>query len=186
MPKEYNLTTKEKVKAMLEISGTTDDSVIDTLCDGMTAFIENITGNQRFKLTEHEDEIHDGDDGQWIRLNHRFIYEEADIKVEIKNGSSWGELSQSDYEVYLSNGTVYLNYKITGKRNIKVSYSAGFINIPHDLEMVATSMVSRAYNRRKSQGVANESFEGVNLSWADVMTEAEKLIIESYTRRSFI
>lgn len=190
MAEAYNLTTKTKVKAMLDITGSTEDSLLDSICDQVTAYIEGLAGGQRFKMTTHDDEIHDGDNGQWIILRHRFIYDDATIKVEYNNGTnvtpSWVELTADEYQVYLENGTVYLDSKIAGKRNIRVSYTAGFNTIPYDLELAATTIACRIYNRRKSQGAASESFEGVAINWNDVLNEADRAIITKYTRFSFI
>lgn len=190
MPQAYNLTTKEKVKALLGITSSDDNALFDSLCDQVSAFIENLCGGQRFKLTTHADEIHDGDDGQWLRLNNRFIYTTTDLKVEYNNGDNvtpdWQEVSANDYDVYLANGTIHLHEKIAGKRNLRVYYEAGFTTIPYDLEMAATNMVARYYNHRKSQGLATEGFEGVNMTWNDTMSADERAIIDNYTRRSFI
>ena len=189
MPESYNLTTKEKVKAMLDISGSTDDTFLDALCDDVTAFIEKLCGGQRFKATEHEYEIHDGDK-PLIKLQHRFIYEDVDVEVEYNNGTNespdWVLLTANDYDLYLDNGVIILGAPIYGRRNIRVTYTAGFATIPHDVEMTATNMVARAYNRRKSQGLSSESFEGVNMNWNDTMTEQEKATVGHYTNYSFI
>lgn len=190
MPQAHNLTTKEKVKALLGITDSTDNDILDTLCDAVTAFIEGEAGGQRFKLTTHEEEIHDGENGQWIRLKHRYIYSTPEIKVEYRNGDNtnpdWKEIGKNNYDQYPENGTIYLHNKIDGKRNIKVYYAAGFVAIPHDLEMAASMIVARVYNRRKSQGVGSESYEGVSISWSDAMTDTERAVINRYTRRTFI
>jgi len=190
MPQAHNLTTKEKVKALLGISANTDDNLLDTLCDAITAYIEGEAGGQRFKLTEHENEIHDGDDGQWLRLRNRYIYSTPDIKVEYRNGNNtapdWKEIHVNNYDIYPENGTIYLHNKIYGKRNLRVTYSAGFNLIPYDLEMTASMITARVYNQRKSQGISSESYEGVSISWKDAITETEQAVINRYTRRSFI
>jgi len=190
MPQTHNLTTKEKVKALLGITANTDDTLLDTLCDAITAYIEGEAGGQRFKLTEHENEIHDGDNGQWLRLRHRYIYSTPEIKVEYQNGSNsspdWKEMSADDYDTYPENGTIYLHQKIAGKRNLRITYTAGFSATPYDLELTASMIVARVYNQRKSQGIANESYEGVSISWKDAITEMEQAVINRYTRRSFI
>ena len=190
MPQAHNLTTKEKVKALLGITDSTDNDILDTLCDAVTAFIEGEAGGQRFKLTTHADEIHDGENGQWLRLKNRFIYTSPEIKVEYQNGKNsapdWQELSKDAYDAYPENGTLYLHNKIDGKRNIRVYYAAGFTTIPHDLEITASMIAARIYNKRKSQGISSESYEGVSISWNDAITETERAVINRYTRRTFI
>ena len=47
----YALTTKEKVKEFLGITGTTNDALIDSLINYITDFIESYVGGRRFKET---------------------------------------------------------------------------------------------------------------------------------------
>ena len=44
----YALTTKEKVKAYLEITDASKDTIIETLIDQVTDFIEGYCGGRRF------------------------------------------------------------------------------------------------------------------------------------------
>lgn len=184
MPNAYNLTTKSVVKEHLGISGTSDDAFIDTLCDGVTAFIEKYLGGQRIFATMHSEELHDGYEGRYLRLKNRYIYEDFTISVEVNGGSnenpSWVALGENEYQVYPDAGVIYLESKIAGRRNIRVTYKAGFSTIPADIELVATTMVGRFFNRRKSLGLTNEGFEGVNQNWVDKMSADEKIVLDNY------
>lgn len=183
MANAYNLTTKERVKRHIDLSGSTDDTFIDELCDSITAWAEKYCGGQRFLATEHEDELHDGS-VQYIRLRHRYLYEDYTVVVEVNIGSatnpSWTTLTANDYELYNDAGVLYLYQKYGGRKNIRVTYKAGFLTIPEDISLAATLMVARAYNRRRSMGLAGESFEGVSQNWADEMTQTEKQTFDSY------
>lgn len=186
MANAYNLTTKERVKTHLDISGSSEDTFLDALCDSVTAFIEKYCGGQRFFATEHEEEIHDGN-LQYIRLRHRYLYTDYTVVVEVNGGSSvspsWTELSANDFELYPDAGVVYLYSKYGGKRNIRVTYKAGFSTIPEDIQLAATLMVARMFNRRRSSGLSGESFEGVSQNWNDTMTEAEKVTLDNYRQQ---
>jgi len=184
MPNAYNLTTKTLVKNHLQISGSADDTFLDTLCDGVTAFIEKYMGGQRVYATEHMDELHDGEEGRYIRLKHRYIYADYELEVEVNNGTAlnpvWTALTVDDYEVYPDAGVIFLVSKIGGRRNVRVTYKAGFSTIPSDIQLIATTMVGRFYNRRKSLGLSGESFEGVNQNWSDSMSADEKIVLDNY------
>lgn len=179
----FNITTKEKVQAYLGITG--DNDLLDTLCNSITAWIEGLCGGRRFKLTTYANKLFDGDNfGEWLQLPHWPVTEWT--KIEYNSGTSktpsWTTFDRDDYETYDDEGALYFNKKYLGKRNIRISYKAGYTTIPYDMEFLATRLVARSYERRKSEGVMNESLGGMSINWKEFLEKEDISILDNYRR----
>jgi hypothetical protein len=179
MVQQYNLTTKDKVKAHLGITGNDYNDLLDNLCNQITAFIEKVCGNRRFKETTYTNEIYDGDSFRnYLQLKQYPIIEL--IKIEYKENDVWKEYNPRDYEKYES--MIYFYYPQPGKKNIRISYKAGYKDIPYDLEMLATKLVARIFEKRKAEGLKSESLGEARVDFDEFLKEEDKLILKNYQR----
>lgn len=168
----HALTTKEKVKTYLGISGTEKDAVIDQLIGGVTAFIEGYCGGRRFKSTSYV-EIKDGGKSTLFLDQHPVT---ALTAVEYKSGTVsdpvWNTYDENSYEQYLAEGYLKFYGKLPdAPRSMRVTYTAGYLidftneftgthTLPFDLTMVATELAAKAVNNGPSDGIISQSTEG--------------------------
>jgi hypothetical protein len=194
MAKEtYALTNLSKVKGFLDIDDTDNDDLFNDLINSISDFIENYCG-RRFLSTVYAvtpadtAEYFDGDDiEEDIYLKNFPIT--ALSKVEYNNGSfsapDWKEYDADRYSYDKNSGII--NFPcgvINGKQNIRVSYTAGYATIPHDLELAANKLIAKSFNKRKSEGVTGEGAGGANINWGDFVSEDIKAILEKYQKIS--
>jgi len=181
----YNLTTKAKVKEYLDITADTYDDLLDNLCNQITDFIEKMCGGRRFYTTEYTQEVYDGDDfNRTLRLNNYPVTSWG--KIEYNAGTTtnpnWTEFNESDYEKYDDMGYLWFDRLEPGKRNIRVSYTAGYSTIPYDLELLATKLVARIFEKRLSEQKSNESSPDMTINWDKFLQTEDERILLNYTR----
>lgn len=182
---DYALTTIAKAKTHLGISGTDDDTLLERIVNYATDFIESYC-DRRFDKTTYSNELYDGDDfDYWLYLKNLPIT--TLTKIEQNNGTTdepdWDELDEGDdYEKYLTEGKIYIYDRVTGKRNYRVNYEAGYTTIPYDLEMLCIRLVARIYEKRKSEGRSAESLGPANISWESFIKEEDKMTLNKYKK----
>jgi hypothetical protein len=73
----------------------------------------------------------------------------------------------------------------------RVEYSGGYTvdwentssddhKLPADITGIATRLSARIFEKRFSEGKTNESVEGQSISWASLLTEDDKALLDSY------
>ncbi|MER0170354.1 MAG: hypothetical protein DU489_07070 [Nitrosomonas sp.] len=127
------LTTKARVKDRLKITTTNFDDLIDNLIVSITARMEAMT-NRQFTLATYTEEIHDGSDF-YGSLRGMLITKNAPVGnvslIEYKAGSNttpnWTTIDPDDYDVDYDAGLIHFAYGLPrGKRNIRITYTAGW------------------------------------------------------------
>lgn len=175
-----NITTKEKVKTYLGLSGTTHDNLIDELIKNATASIERFC-NRSFteaSYTEYFDTIC-GDTKLFLKN-----YPVASLtSVKYRSGTwgaiTWTDLNSNDY-LLNDNGKVAFAFAFPdAEKYIQIVYTGGykisFTNesnpalhtLPFDLTQIATEIVAQTFNQRTSVGISNESTEGQSITYKD-------------------
>lgn len=195
----YALTTLSKVQTFTGESGNT--TLLEMLIDDCTGFIENYCGNRRF-VGDYTDEsgddtlddvtqYYDGKGGHILQLDRYPIESITSISWATGdlNAPTWNLYDpKSEYIFKPSTGEVIFLAPIpAGTQNLKVIYKGGYDpdEIPTDLQMACTKLVAREFNRRKSQGILNESIGGGSISWSEDIPTDVKKTLDSYKRRSF-
>lgn len=192
MTTDYTITTKEKVKALLNITEADFDDLLDALIREVTAFFETYCA-RRFIATDYV-KIYDSDN-KFLFLGDYPI--NTFTKVEYSNGQlptpTWTEYSNTSYYIYMPEG--YLRFLADlGKRlqYLRATYNAGYLidfdnetnetkhTLPFDITRVANQLVSRIYEKRLSAGKTSESIEGQSVSWSNAMTQEEKTVLDKY------
>lgn len=193
----YALTSVANVKAYLDITTSTKDTLIELLINGCTDWIEAECGNRRFKdsttdITEYYDGDYDSTGRDKIFLKQFPI--NSITSVSYKSGGNisptWVDYSLNDYErndeqgvLYFANETrQYLLALPRGRQIVKVVYKAGYITIPSDLELCCIKLVAKELNKRKSQGLTQEGVGGATFQWNEDIAPDIKKIIANYTR----
>ncbi len=175
-----NLTTKEKVKAYLGLSGSTHDNLIDELIKNASASIERFC-NRSFEEDEYT-EYFDTTAG-----HHKLFlrnYPVASLtSVKYRSGTwgaiTWESLNVNDY-ILNDNGKVAFAFAMPeAEKYIEIVYTGGYKidftdelditahTLPFDLTQVATEIVAQSFNQRTSSGISSESTEGQSITYKD-------------------
>jgi uncharacterized phiE125 gp8 family phage protein len=174
-----NITTKEKVKTFLGISGTTHDNLIDELIKNATASIERFCNRSFTEATFTE--YFDTD--KVFKLFLRNFPVSSLTSVQYRGGT-WGAITWLDLNVndYLlnDNGKVTFAFLLPeAEKYIKIVYVGGYKidftdetnplqhTLPANLTQIATEIVAQTFNQRASAGILTESTEGQSITYKD-------------------
>jgi hypothetical protein len=151
------LTTLTRVKTDGKISDD-HDAQLSRLIQGISAAMQSWIG-RTIVDTEYADEAHSGDG--WtheLKLNHWPVTSTTTFAITDSDDA----VSSSDYEVDNESGIVVLKSGAwtSGRRNLKVTYSAGYTAIPEDLAMAATRQVIEEFNKSPQSGKGKLGLEG--------------------------
>jgi hypothetical protein len=205
---DYALTSATRVKNRLGLSATdtTRDAVIDRMIASATAFIEHACGGRRFKKAVISNEVYDGSSDNSKRdealiLKNAPAIEGQSITLEYQTGDfsnpSWVAFTTSIDAVDYDAGIIYVKLP-TGKRNVRVSYTAGYLidftdeydtsahTLPFDLTDLCERLVVKLFKRRDSEGRSQESFNNSSITWGDFLEAQDKEIVANYSRRQFV
>ena len=137
MPLKNNaLTTLAAVKSYLKITSDTDNSLLEDLINASSNAIERYC-ERTFKEQLFTDEEYDGNGLNGLYLRQYPVKSITSVTVE---GTS---LNIIDYKCKKNNGKLIRNNGIwpTGEINILVTYTAGYTEIPSDLELACKHLV---------------------------------------------
>jgi hypothetical protein len=91
------------------------------------------------------------------------------ISIERRTGGFaspvWMDLDAEDYLVSEDDGTIQMLLPYPGIKNIRVTYKAGFTEIPEGLQLAVLRLVAKVYNRRNSEGFKQEDTGGARVIW---------------------
>lgn len=137
MPLKSNaLTTLSAVKSYLKITSDTDNSLLEDLINASSNAIEKYC-NRQFKEQLYTDEEYDGNGLSGLYLRQYPVKEITSVTVEDEL------LLTTDYKFKKENGKLIRKNFIwpKGEINILVTYTAGFSEIPSDLELACKHLV---------------------------------------------
>ena len=195
----YALTTLANVKLWLfnDVLITKYDSLLEFIINDVTDWIEMECGNRRFKndLTNNL-VVYDGDIDNTGRdklfLKRWPVTSFNTIQgIEFNTGTNatpiW-EKQDLDRVVRNDINGVYtfldcLPYgQSKGLQNVRLITQAGYLIIPNDLQIAATKMVAKEFNRRNSQGALSENAGGDSVSWNEQVDPSAQRIFNKYRR----
>lgn len=191
------LTTRTKVKSYMGITSTDNDTVIDELITGVTAFIKAYCGGRSF-LNQAHVETYDSKHGRHkIFLNQLPVT--ALTAVEYRAGTpstpTWITYNADSYLLYGNAGYIHFYGALPeAPQGFRISYTAGYLidfaneftsthTLPADLTMASNEMIATILNTRKSGGITTESTEGQAITYdtmAGAMSKNVKNILNGY------
>lgn len=196
----HALTTKEKVKTQLGITGTDSDAQIDSLIGYITDFIEGSCGGRRFKRTTYSNEQYDTEDCKRDLFLKQMPVSSV-TSVEYRTGTvtnpSWITYNADNYIPYLPEGYIHF-FASLGKTHLglRVTYVAGYLidfanetnaslhTLPQDISGLATDLVCLMIQKKGTEGIQSQTTEGQSVTFTDpekVMNSIHKSIIQKYT-----
>jgi hypothetical protein len=154
-----DLTTLEKVKALLELAETDWDGLIEELI----AAVSQRAGTYCNRDFEHKErvEYHDGG-GRYLYLKGLPVV----TITSISGSDTWvwdeGSLVPADHYQLLNAGMVAYRFGVWpyGPKALKVTYTGGYAvdAVPADLEMAVRTQAAYDFKRRKDIGLESVSF----------------------------
>lgn len=189
----YALCTVNDVKQHLfnSTAGTTYDTLIEDFINSCTDWIEAECG-RRFKNLGFviSNEAHSGGDGggNIFTKNYPIV---SVTSFQVNGGTqanpAWESLNEDDFSIDSDSGIIYVSGGLSkGNLNYRITYEAGYGTVPYDLKLACIKMVSKEFDKRRSQGVLNESSGGASTQWHEAWqgdnTQDFYLIIRKYRR----
>lgn len=187
------LITKEELKQHLDINTNDDDEILDIYINAVGEFLKSYLGRviEKETITEYLD----GDDiNNEVHLENYPIV--SLISFQYGTGSysggtysTWNDFNEASYHYDLDKGIIYTDLNYAGIRNIKVVYVAGYADddedaddIPQGIKLATMKLVSKVYNKRRSEGYKTESVAGAAIEWDKFLSDDIKLILAPYRK----
>lgn len=133
------LTTLEAVKQYLRVATTTDDDLLIQLINACSAAIENYC-RRKFKAQTITEE-YDGTNHKYINLKSYPVANVSAVSVDGTAVASNSYVCKKETGVLVRKGGKWA----AGDVNVSVTYTAGFITIPDDLELACKIYVNSIY-----------------------------------------
>lgn len=174
------IVTAEQVKAHLGITANTDDALLAGYIGQIGDYLRRKIGRaiEQEEITEY----HDGDNiKDEIYLGNYPVTELTSLKYRSGSFASptWIDYPTTDYLLSANDGTIQVNSVFSGLKNIEVKYKAGYATdaIPNALQLAAIKLVSKVYNKRRSDGFSSEEVAGARVDWDTFLSkDIEELI----------
>ena len=165
----YALTSLANVKALLGITDTSQDSLLELLINAVTDAIEKTCGRRFKKPASAVTLLLTGTGSKNLFTNDYPIDTITSIK-ERKSFNSFELIDATKYYADVNAGIIYVDFEtIKAPLGYEVIYKAGYDPIPNDLDMAAAQMVVREYNQRAGGGdVQSESLGEYSVTYVPV------------------
>lgn len=173
------------------------DALIEMLINYATDRIEKYLGGRRIYNPSNDtiEELYDGDtcrDGKRSIFLKNYPVNQI-VKIEYSLENNYGNPTYQEY----SNVSDYTYNKRTGEvrffaglpyniQTLKVSYKAGFAEVPSDIKVACIQMVATVFDKRKSQGISIEEIGSDSIEWELSMSHDLKQVLDSYKSCIFV
>ncbi len=156
----YALTSLDRLKAFLGITSSNYDTVLESLINSVSDFVENEC-DRRFKKTTYSETKLDGQSSKELVLPQWPVVSGETFTLYERENNGWDTINSDDYLVDNDSGIIRANFTfIRGFQNYKADYTAGYnfdVNEGiylssvglSDLENIVWKLVGRVYNERK-------------------------------------
>lgn len=176
-----DLCAATDVQAFLSLAAGQDDALLGVLCTRASAFVQNMLN--RKLLTASYTGTFSGRGNNRIGLPNYPITAVASVTVDgVAIPAATGAL---DAGFLFDENLVYLRgYCFSrGVQNVVIVYTAGFAEVPADVQQACVEIVAAKYKRRTELHVSGKTLNGetINFSQADVPASA-KAALNSYKR----
>lgn len=148
------LTTRQRVKDFLGITGSGSDSMIDTIVAGVSQRMQSHMGRQIVQVVATA-EKHDGRGRDNLLLDHFPVVVPPAVVVRDRYGDV---VDATEYQVDQAPGILVKVEEGTasvwehGRRNLEVDYTHGYATVPEDLALAATIQAAYLVKQTSSAG----------------------------------
>lgn len=156
-----------QVRSYLGVTATTDDTRIQALVDACAQFIETYT-NRSYEEAEYTETI-DGTGKDEVMLGNYPVTSVSFVSID---GKSVGPVpTPNDFVttgfMFDSGGVILQGGKLfsKGRRNVVISYTAGFAQIPADLVQAVVETAALKYKQGPQTGLSSKGLAGETTSY---------------------
>ena len=196
----YALTSLANLKTYLNISGTTNNTFMETLVDRATALMEEYTRRnlkaRDYSYDSDSDEydkdnaVMDGNDRDVLILPQRPVNSLTTLRVNEQAIDESTGVYVCGWMIDKARGMVRLRcYLFTkGMDNIELAYNAGYSTVPDDLEQACIEQAAWMYKQspvgQGLLGVSSRSLQdgSINYTTRDILPQV-KLVLQDYKQR---
>lgn len=176
-----DITTLANVKDWLDIPAdqTDDDALLGRLITAASGWLESWL-NRRILLADYA-ELRDGSGGATLSLKHYPVVSVASVEIDGRIVPAAVSATAPGWRVVGRRLTLY-GYAFTrGVGNVAVAYTAGYVDVPPEIEQATIELVGLRYRSRKRIGLTSEAFaqQTTGYSQADMPSET-RTALEQY------
>jgi uncharacterized phiE125 gp8 family phage protein len=176
-----DLCAPADVQAFLSLTAGQDNALLATLCTNASAAVLNFTN--RSLLTASHTETRNGQGGDRMPLYEWPVTAVASVSI---NGTAIPLSTSINQPGYVfDDKTVYLRgYRFTRDvQNVVIAYTAGYADVPVDVNQAVTEIVAVKYKRRTNIEVSAKTLNGETISFTQAdMPASAKTVLSNYRR----
>lgn len=181
-----DLCTLADVKSYLAITDTTQDVLLQTLITAVSQFFASYCG--RVFQSNVYNERYNGTGGNVLPLNQSPVTAVASVSVNgvalaAQVGQKQSGYTFDEFALY-SLGTQFSCAGFTtGLKNVWVTYTAGYVTIPYDLNNACVQAVAKNLRDKNKPSVASRAIAGESITYTNKDLPAQVFtILELYQR----
>lgn len=176
-----DLTSTDAVKAWLNISGNSDDALLDKLVSRGSQFIR--TYCQRDFLSQAYADTFDGRDTSRIAFPNYPVTAVASVTIDGTAIPARPSALGSGY-VFSPTMLSLSGFSFTrGFGNVVVAYTAGFATVPPDLEQACVELIAFKYRERDRIGHQSKTLGGETVAfYIGDMPKPVQTVLETYKK----
>lgn len=176
-----DLTTVANVKSWAQINGSGSDASLGRLVTSASTWISDVTS--RNYASQAISEIRDGTGGTEMLLSGPVV---SITSLTIATIVIPAQPADGQAGYFLAGDVLSLySYTFTaGRKNVRVSYTAGYASTPGDIEQACIEMVVSAYRRgQRGPDLQSRSASGQGHSWSlEDMPNSVRKVLDRYSK----
>jgi len=159
VPDDGLLTTVGNVKNYLGITAATDDALLQRLVNAASAWIKQFLNRDIVSRTYSE--IRDGTGGNTLVLANYPVTAVALLQLGAPNVAKHTLVEGTDFVVGPDGLIrVFTCALPRGMANITINYTAGFVQVPADIEQATVALVAWRYKEKERIGQSSKTLGG--------------------------
>ena len=177
------LITTEDLKAYLDMKDSTQDKLLEILINAISTLFDQYT-SRNLKEATYTDLYLDGNGEEIMYLPDWPI---GSITSIAEDSVALTEGEDNDYYLYADEGYLVRISAVwlKGYKTIKITYKAGYLTVPKDLQLACMEQVAYEWQRQKNRtwGESSKSKGDFNISYIkdDLLSQVKK-VLDSYRK----
>jgi len=181
-----NLVRIERVKTYLDLANTdtASDVLLQDLIARIGAWAERYCDRTFAKATYTEQRDGDGTDTllvrQWPFLSVASLYDDP-----LRVFGAATQIAAADFAIYANQGMIRLDGRVfsVGIQNVKVTYEAGYADIPEDLQQAVVELVADRFRNKENQGIRSLAIGSYRVDYGEEELPSEiRGVLDGYRR----
>lgn len=179
----YALVSLDDVKEFKGLTTTDDDDFISNLINRYSTLFESHMNKN--VLRREYTEYYDGGGNSILFVDQYPITNISGISDD--SDWSWADTTLIDADSYRVSNDNYIIFRSTTlgdyDQNVKITYTAGYKDVPEDIKHACIKEVVRSYDNRQEVGITSKSMLDGSVSYlAQGLLEETTMILDKYRR----